>query len=102
MQAVLKLTGVVAPDIHTYLGGNLALGSRVKLSMTLRRTKKGRSEELVLDGIFLVGKVDHLPGTGKTVLEVSPLGPSPAWKAVRKLPTAPLPAAKSPRTPLSD
>ena len=80
------------------------VGSKLDLSLTLKRKNKGRSEELHIQGPYQVNKVTTEIAAGSQVrqlVEVTSLGAAPSWKAVKNPPYRPLAPLQSPRTKLS-
>lgn len=105
MEAILKLADLKeSPMIRTTLEGNLLVGSKIVLDITLHRVKGGRKEEMKVSGSFLVQSLNTLthPQGSRVEVGVTSMGEVPVWRAVKGSPHRPLAPAKSPRTPLQD
>lgn len=91
-----------APKVSKLLPVPLRNGDHVFLQFTLRRKTGARTEELRVDGEFLVTSVrfDARGVYPKQLLQVVAIGVAPIWKAIKATPTwsRKLPPAKSART----
>lgn len=86
-----------SPEVRMELPSPLPLGSKIKLSFTVKRSHGGRSEELRVNGDFQVTSVvtDTTKGSVKQVVTVSSVGLAPAWVAVKNSYVKKLAPAKS-------
>jgi len=86
-----------SPEVRMELPSPLPLGSKIRLSFTIKRMHGGRSEELRVNGEFQVTSVvtDATKGNLKQIVTVSSTGLAPSWVAVKSTYVKKLAPAKS-------
>ena len=74
-----------SPEVRMDLPEPIPLGSKIKLAFTLNRVRRGRTEELKVNGEFQVTSVatDLTRGNPKQVVTISSIGIAPSWVAVK-------------------
>lgn len=74
-----------SPEVRMELPSPFPLGGKIRLKFTLSRMNKGRTEELRVNGEFVVTSVitDTTRGRALQVITVSATGLAPSWVAVR-------------------
>lgn len=78
-----------SPEVRMDLPSPIPIGSRIRLTFTLTRNNRGRTEELRVSGEFQVTSsiIDRTRGKSIQVVTVSSTGLAPSWMAVKKHPT---------------
>lgn len=105
MLSILELSDIEGkPKVKLDLPDLLRMGEKFSLCFCLTRMKQGRSERLVVKGLFQVTQVGYafegLPR--RQILSIVAVGKTPHWEAVKKVksPKVKLTPTHSGRTPV--